>query len=165
MEFAQLEYLVSILSWLRCQCWISSTFLWDHEMNNDAWPTSSGQFPSNLSYKVVYMEGIKYVNLIEISSVVIEIRGVENGDLAVPINNTLVYCMSFLAADTWPCVLIYNTLTLHGKQLFLKLVKPQNYHVYLYVYYMYAHKKLAYKSSFKDYESKKGVGINHCNKK
>ena len=29
------------------------------------------------------MEGIKYVNLIEIGIVVIEIRGVENGELAV----------------------------------------------------------------------------------
>ena len=40
------------------------------------------------------MEGIKYVNLIEISPVVIEIRGAENGELAVPVknnkNNTLV---------------------------------------------------------------------------
>ena len=32
------------------------------------------------------MEGIKYVNLIEISLVVIEIRGVENGKLTVPVN-------------------------------------------------------------------------------
>ena len=30
----------------------------------------------------MYMEGIKYVNLIEIDPVVIEIRGVENGKLA-----------------------------------------------------------------------------------
>ena len=36
------------------------------------------------------MEGIKYVNLIEIGPVVIEIRGAENGELAVPVNNTLV---------------------------------------------------------------------------
>ena len=40
------------------------------------------------------------MNLIEISLVVIEIRGVENGDLAVPVNNTLVCHMSFSAADT-----------------------------------------------------------------
>ena len=46
------------------------------------------------------MEGIKFVNLIEIGPVVIEIRVVENGDLVVPVNNTLVCCMSFLAADT-----------------------------------------------------------------
>ena len=52
------------------------------------------------------MEGIKYVNLIEIGPVVIEIWGVENGDLAVPVNNTLVCRMSFLAADIRPCVLI-----------------------------------------------------------
>ena len=31
------------------------------------------------------MQGIKYVNLIEIRPVVIEIWGVENGDLAVPV--------------------------------------------------------------------------------
>ena len=52
------------------------------------------------------MEGIKYVNLIEIGPVVIEIRGVENGELAVPVNNTLVSHTTFLAADTRPCVLI-----------------------------------------------------------
>ena len=34
--------------------------------------------------QVMYMEGIKYVNLIENSPVVIGICGVENGDLAVP---------------------------------------------------------------------------------
>ena len=46
------------------------------------------------------MEDIKYLTLIEISPVVIEIRGVENGELAVPVNNTLVRHMAFLAADT-----------------------------------------------------------------
>ena len=53
------------------------------------------------------MEGIKYMNLIEISPVVIEIWGVENGELAVPVNNTLVRHMAFLATDTWPYVFIY----------------------------------------------------------
>ena len=52
------------------------------------------------------MEGIKYVNLIEIGPVVIEIRGAENSDLVVPVNNTLVSHTAFLAADTRPCVLI-----------------------------------------------------------
>ena len=37
---------------------------------------------------------------------VIEIQGVKNGELAVPVNNTLVCHMAFLAADTRPCVLI-----------------------------------------------------------
>ena len=37
------------------------------------------------------------------------ISGAENSDLAVPVNNTLVCRMSFLAADTWPCVLIKFT--------------------------------------------------------
>ena len=52
------------------------------------------------------MEGVKYVNLIEIGPVVIEIRGVENGELAVSVNNTLVRHTAFLAADTRPYVLI-----------------------------------------------------------
>ena len=42
------------------------------------------------------MEGIKYVNLIESSPVVIEIRGVENGELAVLVNNTIVRHTAFL---------------------------------------------------------------------
>ena len=56
------------------------------------------------------MEGIKYVNLIEIGLVVIEIQGVENGELAVPVNNTLVSHTAFLAADTRPCVLMMVTM-------------------------------------------------------
>ena len=52
------------------------------------------------------MEGIKYISLIEIGPVVIEICGVENGDLAVPVNKTLVCHTTSLAADTRPCVLI-----------------------------------------------------------
>ena len=54
------------------------------------------------------MEGIIYVNLIEIGPVVVEIRGTENGELAVLVNNTLVSHMAFLAADTRPCVLIHS---------------------------------------------------------
>ena len=42
------------------------------------------------------MEGIKYVNLIEIGPVVIEIPGAENGELVVPVNNTLCESHSFL---------------------------------------------------------------------
>ena len=52
------------------------------------------------------MEVIKYVNLVEIGLVVIEIREVENGELPVPVNNTLVRHTAFLATDTQPCVLI-----------------------------------------------------------
>ena len=55
------------------------------------------------------MEGIKYIKLIEISPVVIEISGVENSDLAVPVNNTLMLHTAFLAADTQPYVLITMT--------------------------------------------------------
>ena len=54
------------------------------------------------------MESIKYVNLIEIGPVVIEIQGVENSELAVPVTNTLVCHTAFLAADTRLCV--FNTL-------------------------------------------------------
>ena len=65
------------------------------------------------------MEGIKYVNLIEIGPVVIEIRGAENGELAVPVNNTLVSHTAFLAADTRPCVLmVYN---FYGIQLYVRI--------------------------------------------
>ena len=52
------------------------------------------------------MEDIKYMNLIEIGPVVIEIWGVENGELAVPVNNILVCHTAFLATDTQPCLLI-----------------------------------------------------------
>ena len=52
------------------------------------------------------MEGIKYMNLIEIEPVVTEIQGIEKGELAVPVNNILVNHTAFLAADTQPCVLI-----------------------------------------------------------
>ena len=62
------------------------------------------------------MEGIKYVNLIEISPVVIEIRGAKNGDLAVPVNNTLVSHMAFLAADRQLCVLIPKELSVGGSK-------------------------------------------------
>ena len=55
------------------------------------------RFLSNLVCRVVYMEGIKYVNLIEIGPVVIEIRGAENGKLVVPVYNTLVSHTAFLA--------------------------------------------------------------------
>ena len=48
----------------------------------------------------MYMEGIKHVNLMEISPVVIEIQGVENSELLATVNNTLVCHTSFLAADT-----------------------------------------------------------------
>ena len=54
------------------------------------------------------MEGIKYLNLIEIGPVVIEIRRVENGKLTVPVNNTLVCHTAFLDADTRPYVLMVN---------------------------------------------------------
>ena len=59
------------------------------------------------------MEGIKYVTLIEISPVVIEIRGVENGKLVVPVNNTLVHHTAFLATDTRQCVLISTVIYRH----------------------------------------------------
>ena len=59
-----------------------------------------GRFLSNLVCRVAYMEGIKFMNFIEISPVVIEIQGAENGELAVPVNNTLVRHTAFLAADT-----------------------------------------------------------------
>ena len=44
------------------------------------------------------------MSLIEIGLVVIEIQGVENGELVVPVNNTLVRHTAFLAADTTMCL-------------------------------------------------------------
>ena len=69
---------------------------------------------------VAYMEGIKYVNLMEISPVVIEIQAIENSALAVPVNNTLVCHTAFLAADTQLCVLISRTI----RQDFFSIFSP-----------------------------------------
>ena len=52
------------------------------------------------------MKVIQSENFIEIGPVIIEIQGVENGELAVPVNKTLVHHTAFLAADTRTCVLI-----------------------------------------------------------
>ena len=46
------------------------------------------------------MEDIKYIYLVEIGPVVIDMQGVENGELWVPIDNTVVCHTAFLAADT-----------------------------------------------------------------
>ena len=61
--------------------------------------------------------GIKYVKWIEIDPVVIEIGGVENGELVIPVNDTLVCHTTFLAADIWPCILITHLYTLVGDSL------------------------------------------------
>ena len=58
------------------------------------------------------MKGIKIMNFIEISQVVTQISGVENGKLAVPVKNTLACHTAFLAADTRPCVLMLAVLSL-----------------------------------------------------
>ena len=55
------------------------------------------------------MKGIKFMSLIEIGPVVTEKQGVENGELAVPVNNTLVRHTAFLATDTRPCVFYRET--------------------------------------------------------
>ena len=49
------------------------------------------------------------MNLIEFVSVIIEIRGVEDNELVVPVNNTLVHHTAFLAY-TQLCVLIHSDL-------------------------------------------------------
>ena len=51
------------------------------------------------------------MNLIEISSVVIEIQGVENAELMVLVNDTLVHHTGFLTTDTQPCALIWEGFT------------------------------------------------------
>ena len=62
--------------------------------------------PTNLVCRSCIYGWHKYVNLIETSPAVIKIQGLENSNLAVPVNNTLVHLTSFLATDTQPCVLI-----------------------------------------------------------
>ena len=47
------------------------------------------------------------MNLIEINLMIIEIQLVENRELAVSVNNTLVHHTVFLAADTRLCALMY----------------------------------------------------------
>ena len=53
--------------------------------------------------RVAHMEGI---NLIEIGPMVIDIRRVENSELVVPVNNTLVCNTAFYATDSSSYVLI-----------------------------------------------------------
>ena len=66
--------------------------------------TLLGQFSLNLACRVVHMEGIKHVNLIEISPVVIEIRRVENSELAVLL-------MTHLCAARLSWLLTYNRVS------------------------------------------------------
>ena len=65
------------------------------------------------------MYGKKYVNLVEIGAVVLEIQKAEFGNFMVPVNNTLVCLTSsfvFLAADTLLCVLMLSKTTLGIKK-------------------------------------------------
>ena len=52
------------------------------------------------------MKGIKYANLVKINPIVFELWEAEIGNYIGHVNNTVVCRMSFLAADTRPCVLI-----------------------------------------------------------
>ena len=67
--------------------------------------------------------------IMKFGPVVIEIRRVENGELAVPINNILVRHTAFLATDTQPCVLVRLTATLPSVYFFnlWKLCMIQRY--------------------------------------
>ena len=63
---------------------------------------------SNLVCKMVYIEGIKYVNLIEISPVVKEIWGVENDDLvscathlSLPLTHDRVFDLNVVKYVNW----------------------------------------------------------------
>ena len=66
---------------------------------------------SRFSLNCMYMEGIKYISLIEISLVVIKIyMRCWKRWLSVPVNNTLACRMSFLATDTRPCVFMCTSV-------------------------------------------------------
>ena len=59
------------------------------------------------------MQGRKYINLVEIGLVVLEICKAEFSNFTVPVNNTLVchvYSFVFLATETLLCVLIMSDL-------------------------------------------------------
>ena len=78
------------------------------------------QFPSILICEVVHMQGRKYINLVEMYLVVLEIQKAEFGNFALPVNNTLVCHTSifvFLAADTLVLlsVLIYIHAYIHAR--------------------------------------------------
>ena len=67
------------------------------------------QFPSILTSEVVYMYNRKYINLVEIGLVILEIWKAEFGNFTVPVNNKHVCRTSsfvFLVTDTLLCVLI-----------------------------------------------------------
>lgn len=55
---------------------------------------------------------------------VLDIRGTENSDLVVPVNNKVVCCTTFLPTDTQPCVLTYarddSLLTIDHYHIFIK---------------------------------------------
>jgi len=55
------------------------------------------------------MEGIKYINLVEIGSVAFELWEVEIGDFSVRVNNTHVLRVTFLA--TWHTTVCLNNIT------------------------------------------------------
>jgi len=58
------------------------------------------------------MEGIKYINFVEIGSVFFELQEVEIGDFLVHVNNTCVVHVTFLAArHTTVCHNIINNHT------------------------------------------------------
>ena len=58
------------------------------------------------------MEGIKYVNLIEVGSVVIEIQGVVNSKLAVPVNvSVCMYLSGYECMHVYTYVCIYVTVS------------------------------------------------------
>ena len=101
------------------------------------------QFLSKLVCRVVCIESIKYVKPTKIGRLVIEIRGIENGQLAVPVNIILIHHTAFLATDTQLSTLIcrnfwgsyickfkfrgchnFNILVI----LFLRITKPSKIH-------------------------------------
>ena len=67
-----------------------------------------GHFLLNLIEELhMYMESVKYMNLVNIDIVVIEIQGVKNGELEVLVNSIRTYSShGFLGADTRLCVLM-----------------------------------------------------------
>ena len=98
----------------------------------------------------MYIVGLKYADLVELNVVVIEIRGVENDMLAVPVStcNALACHTAFLATDTQSSVLITYIFLINlfsymymcisrlatYIHIMLMMILKSNIYIYIYIY-------------------------------
>ena len=89
-----------------------------------------GQFLSNLICRVTYMEGIKYVDFIKISLMTIEIQGVENSKLVIPVTHLCTTRLSWQL--THDCVSWYIYLSIYLSTIYLSIYL--SIYIYIYIY-------------------------------